>query len=346
MIMLKKLFQYNLINPLLYSAIPIFRLPVIFFIFGGDFFKNFTVISSIFLFIPEIFFISFDSSSEKFKVKIRAFINILMCLALFVMSVAALYNNWLIALLGYYFFDQITIIDSKARNSYTSYWYHIVRIICVILIALKLLYVLPFINLIAYLLILRTRFIPVSFVDAIQVLTNFKLVLVSRTRDFLQNYIFAIFLNDNIFFILNLGFRIVMNLSGIHYSVIRNNLIKKSIIKKYLILIRHVPFPMLCIICFSVFFSYSYPSIFLPIFLVLMFFESIANQLNILFLHNAGHKIFQSNAIVVLALLLSIFILVFLKFFNEHFNIFMALICMSILFSINILIANPKIKQT
>jgi hypothetical protein len=38
--------------------------------------------------------------------------------------------------------------------------------------------------------------------------------------------------------------------------------------------------------------------------------------------------------------------LVFLKFFNEDFNIFMALICMSILFSINILITNPKIKQT
>ena len=347
--MLKKLIQYKFLNSFLYSFVPLLRIPAIFFFIGADFFKNYVLLNSLTLFIPETLFITYDSKKSNDRLEIKFIINVALLVSLLFVLVGALFQNVLICLISYAVFDQLSIIDSVNRDKYKSIYYHIVRITTVLLIIFKLFLYIFVISLISYIFFVRSESTLSSKNVFKGLFKNIKLVGITRIRDFLFNNFLVISLDNNIFF----GFKIIQsgfaNLAGLHYSYIRNNILDLDNVKKYFHfignLIRIIALSIFAIISLSIISNQIFLFYLLLLFIPIIFsVENIISQLNLLYIKDAIHRMTISNIFVLIGFGL-INIIIHKMPINSQNNLFYFVFVFFLIFiSIFILLKNKKLR--
>lgn len=347
--MLVKFLQYKFLNSFLYSFVPVLRVPAIFFFIGGDFFKKYVLVLSLASFISEILFLAYDSRKINDRSDLKFIINKAFLLSLVFILIGVILENALICIISYVVFDQLSIIDSVNRDKHKSIYYHLVRLVTVLLIVFKLYFLIFFVSLISYLFLVRSESTFASRKIFNDLLKNIKLVGIIRIRDFFLNKFLIVFLDNNIFFV----FKIVQagfgNLSGLHYTYVRNNILDSTDVKKYFQLIKKfiliISGAILLLLGFSFFINQIYLLYLLILLIPILFsIENIIAQLNLIYLKDAINRMTLSNFFVLFGFGMINILIYKIPITLQNANIYVGIIFLLTLSSIYFLLKNKKLR--
>tara|TARA_B100001121_G_scaffold303283_1_gene317051 strand:- start:705 stop:1769 length:1065 start_codon:yes stop_codon:yes gene_type:complete len=235
----------NKVNSLLFVTIPFLRLTSIFYVFSGVGYKDYVLIFSLALFLPELLFLFYDNSLKIKKNLIISLINyigyffiIFWLIALYVLNnnIIIIENSYLIFLIIYTLHDAILLATTPGRTDNINLLFNLTRFLAIVFIVVSL----PELLIISlalshYLFNFDKNKYIFSKDDISKDDLSFGVILVtfSTLRTFITLKILQTFLNGDMFFIVNIFSRAIIWVVNLIYTVTRNLKEKINLIDKY-----------------------------------------------------------------------------------------------------------------
>lgn len=345
MIILKRLLNFKFLNSIYFNLINLIRLSSIYFFYGPLLFKDFVVYFSAFSFISELIFFSYDQSSNKVKESLLILTNWIIVFLLFILFLSIFQNSNIFFLISLLLIDVFVMLNIKNKDKTIIKFIHIIRFLIVLLLIFKLHYFIFILNLLLVSIIYHKSKYRISLKNLNILLVSIPIVFLTRSRDTLQNLLFANYLTNENFFIFNILYRLFFNIGQINYHFVRSVNMTQLIYQKIFKIISWIKYFLFCIIPIILLFIYSVNiSFLLIIYLFIILLESISNQFVLLFNHNPTRYIFKDNLIVT-----SLFFLLYLVTsdtnISYHSNIILVVMSFSVLLGLNYLIKNISLRN-